>query len=615
MALPNNNITPGRPPLLWSDVYDAFVQVNQNFDSIAATIGGASGPPRTITNITQADPAVVTTSIAHGYLDAQPVTLYTVVGMVEVNGTEYYAKRLSDTTFSLYSDDQLTTSIDSTSFNAYVSGGVVVGSLGIDPIDFTTLDSDIIPTSGNEYELGGPSNSWKNIYLAQTTDAPEDVNNGIWLGTARIQGLGGSADLPANSTVDGSLIIDPDKTFFKEIQVDNESSIIATEFGSSLNITSGTAISVTVDSGAESLVIDNTGVTSLTGSTYIGVDVSTGDVTITNLGVTTVAAGAAVSGRSAGAGISVSGATGNVTITNTGILTVDSGSPGFINVSVDDPTGVATVSFNAGAVTTAAFRYVIVDGDTINLIEADNVADSLNFVSGAGINITKVPGTDTITFNVNTNLDINGSVFSDDSTVIVDATENKIYASGGFFGDVTGNVTGDITGNTTGYHTGDITGSVFADDSTKLVDAVEGLIVGNVDNSTVTTEFVYIKNTEYSLFSDEVGDFYIRGASTDSDIIIRTNASGLGQYDFTFGKDGNLTVEGNITANTIFASTVDTTDSSAITVVPAMTFNSDVTVENELFIGTSRVMAIEELKTIVASSVDFTDFQARIAAL
>ncbi len=56
--------------------------------------------------------------------------------------------------------------------------------------------------------------------------------------------------------------------------------------------------------------------------------------------------------------------------------------------------------------------------------------------------------------------------------------------TGDLIGDVTGNVTGDLVGNSSGYHTGDMTGSVFADDSTLLVDAVNaqfvGTLVGNV---------------------------------------------------------------------------------------------------------------------------------------
>ena len=41
----NTNITPGRPPLLWSEVNDAFVKINENFDSlIAAGLGGGLVP-------------------------------------------------------------------------------------------------------------------------------------------------------------------------------------------------------------------------------------------------------------------------------------------------------------------------------------------------------------------------------------------------------------------------------------------------------------------------------------------------------------------------------------------------------------------------------------------
>ena len=517
MALPNNNITPGRPPLLWSEVNDAFKQINENFDSIAATLSGGGG--------------------------------------------------------------------------------------GLTPIDFETLDTSVSPTDDNTYALGSNSKRWKYLYASEYSDVPGEEFNGVWLGTAHIQGVGGTVNLPANSTVDGNLLIDPDKTFFKEVQVDGGESIIATDFGSALKITSGTAISVTVDSGAESLIIDNSGVTSLIGSTYIGVDVSTGDVTITNLGVTTVAAGAAVSGRSAGAGISVSGATGNVTITNTGILTVDSGSPGFITVSTDNPTGVATVSFNSGAVTTAAFRYVVVDGDNIDFIEADNVADTLNLISGAGINITKVPGTDTITFNVNTNLDINGSVFSDDSTVIVDATESKIYASGGFFGDITGNV----TGNTTGYHTGDITGSVFGDDSTKIVDAVENKVYAEFFGNLTATSVISNEITLTNIYGGTASGVNISVNGFNNLVVLETS---IELQNVPVNVANNLNITGSLNVGTI-----DTTDSSAITVVPAVVFNSDVTVENELFVGTSRVLPLDELKTIVAASSDFADFQARIAAL
>jgi hypothetical protein len=68
-------------------------------------------------------------------------------------------------------------------------------------------------------------------------------------------------------------------------------------------------------------------------------------------------------------------------------------------------------------------------------------------------------------------------------------------------------------------------------------------------------------------------------------------------------------------------STISTSDSSGITVDVLTTFNSDVTIENDLDV-TQRlrvrgggVINITELQAITAASTDFADFQTRIAAL
>jgi hypothetical protein len=60
--------------------------------------------------------------------------------------------------------------------------------------------------------------------------------------------------------------------------------------------------------------------------------------------------------------------------------------------------------------------------------------------------------------------DLKGSVFADDSSMLVDAI------NGNFFGNLTGNVTGNLTGH--------VIGSVFADDSTVLVDGPSGVLRG-----------------------------------------------------------------------------------------------------------------------------------------
>jgi hypothetical protein len=65
---------------------------------------------------------------------------------------------------------------------------------------------------------------------------------------------------------------------------------------------------------------------------------------------------------------------------------------------------------------------------------------------------------------------------------------------------------GTITGNTFGYHTGDVEGSVFADNSTMLVDGVAGKITGVVETSTVTASTGLFGNLNGNVFGNVQGD-------------------------------------------------------------------------------------------------------------
>lgn len=76
-----------------------------------------------ITNITNADPAVVT-SANHQLLNGEQITITTVVGMTDVNSRSFYVNNVTDDTFELFTDSALTVSEDSSAYNAYSSGGV-----------------------------------------------------------------------------------------------------------------------------------------------------------------------------------------------------------------------------------------------------------------------------------------------------------------------------------------------------------------------------------------------------------------------------------------------------------------------------------------------------------
>ena len=344
----NTNITPGRAPILWSEVNEAFTKVNENFDILVATIGGGSG---------------------------------------------------------------------------------------LTPIDFTSLDTDVTPTTDDLRSLGDTTHRWQSVFTSEHTTAKP--LNGVWAGNAQIKGVGYTINLPVNSTVGGDpltgigadLIIDPDKTFFKEIQVNNDLSVVATIFGDTVNFLSGSGVGLAVSSGADSITFSNTGILSVSAGLGITTASASGVATVTNAGVRSLQSTTALpSGRATGAGINITGSVGdNLRITNAGVISISSGVG--ITVSADAATGDVTITNSAPAVN--AFTQIQVDGDTVNRLQADAVSDVLNINSGLGIALSKTVGTDTLTIAVSPVFDLKGSIFGDDSTKIVDAVENKVY--GGIF--------------------------------------------------------------------------------------------------------------------------------------------------------------------------------------
>ena len=234
----NQNITPGAPPLLWSDVNDAFTQINENFDILVATVGDGSG---------------------------------------------------------------------------------------LTPVDFTSLDTSVKPTVDDLRDLGDATHKWGAVFSSEHT-AVKPLN-GLWAGAAQVKGVGLTINLPANSTVGGdpitgvgtSLIIDPDKTFFKTIEVDAGNSVVATTFGDTLNLISGSGVNMLVSSGADSITISNTGVLTVSAGSGISVATASGTATVTNSGVRSLQSTTALpAGRTTGAGINITGSTGdNIRVTNT----------------------------------------------------------------------------------------------------------------------------------------------------------------------------------------------------------------------------------------------------------------------------------------------------------
>lgn len=390
---------------------------------------------------------------------------------------------------------------------------------GVSPLSLTSLTTSLIAQDNDAYDLGSPAKRWRNLYISES----------VSLGAAQISSSGLSIDLPTGSTVGGILIRNPDESSFKSVAVSGQSSVVANDYTGVLNLAKGLGIDITTTPGTDTVTFTNTGVRTATGGAGITVSGTT-DLTIANTGVLDITGIGSSPGRTAGSGISVSEASGNYTITNTGVLEIVTTSAG-ISISTNATTGVVTVNNTLPAGNT--FRSIAVSGQTT--VTAQNSADTVTFVKGAGINITNsltkevtfantgvlsltagnnitlTAGTGNITVGFNNRVDIIGSVFGDDSTMLVDATNGVLRGThiGSLTGNVTGNVTGNtsgthtgpvvgnVTGNLTGYHTGDVTGSIFAQDSSLMVNGVDGKITGRVETTSVVASS-YIQTATYA---------------------------------------------------------------------------------------------------------------------
>ena len=519
----NNNITPGRPPVLWSEVNEAFVKVNENFDILVATIGNGSG---------------------------------------------------------------------------------------LTPVDFTSLDTAVKPTTSNLYDLGDITHQWRSVFTAEHTTV--DPLNGLWAGSAQVKGVGNIINLPTGSTVGGdpltgigtSLIIDPDKTFFKEIQINNDLSVVATTFGDTVNFLSGSGVGLAVSSGADSITFSNTGVLSITAGLGITAATASGVATITNAGVRSLQSTVALpSGRTTGAGININGTTGdNLRVTNTGVISISSGVG--ITVSLDAASGDVTITNSAPAVN--AFTQIEVNGDSSNRLAADSASDVLNITSDATITLSKNVATDTLTIAVNPVFDLKGSVFGDDSSILVDAVSNYIY------GNVSattlrtaetkialGENAGSIAQGAQAVAIGSDAGNGLQGNTAVAVGSNAGRVSQGID--AVALGFG-AGETSQGLQAVAIGAYAGQTSQAANTIILNASGSAVdgvaAQTNSFYVAPIRTTANGTplmynsttkeITYSTVLefvGSTISTSDSSGLTVDVLTTFNSDVVVENDLTVA------------------------------
>ena len=242
------------------------------------------------------------------------------------------------------------------------------------------------------------------------------------------------------------------------------------------------------------------------------------------IGVADITASGTVSANEVNATSIKKGGTEIATVAVTGAFADLSGRPTQLSDLSDDLNvlvpgdNVGTLTNNVGYLTTVAYAdltstpttlagYGITDAATSAqgglAATAVQPGASVSVLTNDAGYVTSTQLTDgSLTVDVNNSGDLIGSVFGDDSTMLVDSILSAINLDGTVRGNVVPAVgtlydigtTSDkfrnahFSGTVNGNLTGDVTGSVFADDSTLLVDGVNGLIPGYISIASLKTE-------------------------------------------------------------------------------------------------------------------------------
>lgn len=99
-------------------ITEEFLEVKSDMWFVDSGLSFTSVDTATITGVTKANPAVVTTSGAHGYSDGDVLEITSVVGMTELNDKTFTIQNKTSTTFELKNTN-------STSYTTYSSAGTV----------------------------------------------------------------------------------------------------------------------------------------------------------------------------------------------------------------------------------------------------------------------------------------------------------------------------------------------------------------------------------------------------------------------------------------------------------------------------------------------------------
>ncbi len=521
------NISPGAPPLLWSNIDQAFRQINQNFTELQLYLNDSTITPIDLSNL---------------YTDLSPG-----------DSAQFSLGSLNKRWKSVFTS--AVSSIPGNELNGLWAGSGHIKGFGstINLPEGSTIGGDIESGIGVNLIIDPDKTFFKTLIVDSSSNivAP-DFNS----------------TLNINS---GNAIL---------LSTDVNSQTITFNNTGVTSLSTGTGVSV--DSSTGDLTITNTGVTSigpvstlptgLVAGSGISVNSSTGSVTITNTGILSI---------SGEFGITVS------TDSTTGIATITNSAPAqftfrdfVINGDANDPiqadsltdTFLINSGYGINLIKDTIIDQLTIEwnqrSDLIGSVFADDSTKLVDAVEGKLVGevdtlIGSIVNLESVNFGVETiyarnQFGVNIGAGGFNNLVVLEnevRTQNvPLIASAGIqgtlFGTVNGNVVGDIVGNISG----DLIGSVFSDNSTMLIDGTEGKIVGPLLSSDtvnsiimdpisglqiVSTSLVDIQGAagaQIGIGAGTSGDIYLGNGSNN--IIIATGTNLLG--NLTGNVNGNL---------------------------------------------------------------------------
>ena len=332
---------------------------------ITSTVGGTS---KVIGGITQASPGVVTTTVAHGFTEGIAVTITDVTGMTQVNGNEYYMNILTSTTFALYTDSNMAVPLNTNGFDAYTSGGIATAEYAA-PQALNQLND----VSLTELPVAGDFLQFNGTYWGKGTDI-----NGTFNG-----------DLSGSVFADDSTLI-----------VDGVNGTIPWA------VVNGTPTTLTGYGITDSATFAQGALADSALQTVSFAQVTSPPTTLTGYGITDAAT-------------SAQGATADSALQSVAFTDLTTTPTTLAGYGITDAASTAQGALADSALQSVAFTDLTATPTTLG---AYGITDAATTAQGALADSAIQNGG---SFDG----DVTGSVFGDDSTVIVDAVNNRVIVN------------------------------------------------------------------------------------------------------------------------------------------------------------------------------------------